>query len=82
MPHFLAIGAVLIRHMQPETFRRVCMSFDAWIVSFGLSMLLSDLHLVDSGAAYLVMVAVIAIDAWLLYRFFARERVPAATCAT
>src|SRR6185436_19665008 len=28
------IGAVIIRHMSSETFRRICMSFDAWIVGF------------------------------------------------
>jgi uncharacterized protein len=76
------LGAVLIRHLRPEPFRRICMSFDAWVVSFGLSMLLRELHLVESGAAYLVMAAVIAIDAWLLYRFFARGGEPAVTCAT
>lgn len=68
------LGAVLIRHLQPETFRRICMSFDAWIVSFGLSTLLRELHLVESSAAYCVMAAVVAIDAWLLYRFFTRSR--------
>ena len=67
------IGAVLIRHLPPETFRRICMSFDAWIVSFGLSTLLRDLHIVDSGAAYSVMAAVVAIDACLLYRFFTQK---------
>lgn len=66
------IGAFVIRHLPPETFRRICMSFDAWIVSFGISTLLRDLHVIDSAAAYLVMVAVIVIDAWLLYRFFSR----------
>ena len=70
------LGAVLIRHLPPETFRRICMSFDAWIVSFGLSTLLRDLHLAGSGAAYGVMAAVVAIDAWLLYRFFTRSRIP------
>jgi hypothetical protein len=47
------------------------MSFDAWIVAFGLSKLLKDLHLVDGAAAYLVLAGVIVLDAWLLYRFFA-----------
>jgi len=64
------IGAVLIQRIRPETFRRICMSFDAWIVAFGLSTLLKDLHLVESNRAYLVMVAVGMIDMWLLYRFF------------
>ena len=64
------IGGVLIQKIRPETFRRICMSFDAWIVAFGLSTLLKDLHLVESNRAYLVMVAVGALDMWLLYRFF------------
>jgi len=64
------IGAVIIRHVRPETFRRVCMSFDAWVVAFGLSTLLRELRLVESGAAYLVLVAVGLLDIWLLYRFF------------
>ena len=64
------IGAVLIQRIRPETFRRICMSFDAWIVAFGLSTLLKDLHLVESNRAYLVMVAVGMLDTWLLYRFF------------
>ena len=64
------IGAVIIQHVRQETFRRVCMSFDAWVVAFGLSTLLLDLHIVESGAAYLVLVAVGLFDGWLLYRFF------------
>jgi uncharacterized membrane protein YfcA len=64
------IGAYLIRRIRPETFRRLCMSFDAWIVGFGLSTLLKDLRLVDSNLAYLVLVAVGVLDTWLLYRFF------------
>jgi hypothetical protein len=68
------IGARLIHHISPETFRRVCMSFDAWVVSFGVSTLLRDLRLVDGGAAYLVMAAVVAVDACLLYRFFTLDR--------
>ena len=71
------LGGVLIRHIQPETFRRVCMSFDAWIVAFGISTLLRELHVVDGPAAYSVLALVIALDGWLLYRFFTRA--PAAT---
>ena len=66
------IGAQLIRHVRPETFRRLCMSFDAWIVAFGLSGLLRTMHIVESGAAYLVLVAVAILDIWLLYRFFSQ----------
>ena len=64
------IGAVLIQRIRPETFRRVCMSFDAWVVAFGLSTLLQNLQLVESDFAYLVLVVVGLLDTWLLYRFF------------
>jgi uncharacterized membrane protein YfcA len=75
------IGAFLIRRLRAETFRRICMSFDAWIVAFGLSKLLHDLHLIEGNPAYLVLLSVIVLDAALLYRFFAvhtaAEAVPA-----
>jgi uncharacterized protein len=64
------IGAFLIQRIRPETFRRVCMSFDAWIVGFGISTLLKDLGLVQSNLAFLVLFAVGILDTWLLYRFF------------
>src|SRR3954469_23527145 len=41
------IGAALIRQMKVETFRRICMSFDAWIVGFGVSTVLRDTKLVE-----------------------------------
>ena len=64
------LGAMIIQRVRPETFRRICMSFDAWVVAFGLSRLLGELKLVESGAAYLVLVGVALLDTWLLYRFF------------
>ena len=52
------------------------MSFDAWVVSFGLSTLVRALHIIDGQAAYTIMVVVVAIDALLLYRFFSAGRAP------
>jgi uncharacterized membrane protein YfcA len=68
------IGAWLIRHIRSETFRRICMSFDAWVVGFGISTLLRELKWVDSLAAYLVLAGVIVIDVAMLYNFFSRQR--------
>ena len=50
------------------------MSFDAWVVGFGISTLLRRLHVVDGPAAYGVLAAVVAIDTLLLYRFFTLRR--------
>jgi uncharacterized membrane protein YfcA len=66
------VGAFVIRHVKAETFRRLCMSFDAWVVGFGISTLLRDMRIADTAAAFSVLAAVIVIDAWLLYRYFFR----------
>jgi uncharacterized membrane protein YfcA len=66
------LGSLVIRRLRAETFRRICMSFDAWIVGFGLSRLIRDLGLVQTNSAFVVLAGVIVVDAWLLYRFFAR----------
>jgi uncharacterized membrane protein YfcA len=70
----IPLGAYLIRRLEPETFRRICMSFDAWIVGFGFSRVLIDLHLMKSPSAYSVMAVAILIDAYLLYVFFTVQR--------
>ena|SRR5688572_2677593 len=64
------IGAFIIRRVAVETFRRICMSFDAWVVGFGLSRLLNELGLVAGPSAYTVLIVTALIDTWLLFRFF------------
>ena len=73
----IPLGAYLIRRLDAETFRRICMSFDAWVVGFGLSRVLIDLNLMESPWAYSVMAVTILIDLYLLYIFFTVRR-PAA----
>jgi uncharacterized membrane protein YfcA len=66
----IPLGAYLIRRLDAETFRRICMSFDAWVVGFGLSRVLIELNLVESPWAYSVMAVTILIDCYLLVVFF------------
>jgi uncharacterized protein len=63
------IGHALIKRVSPETFRRVCMSFDAYLVSFGLSRTLIDFGIAP-GVAYQLMVATAIVDGNLLWTFF------------
>ncbi|MGY2985936.1 MULTISPECIES: sulfite exporter TauE/SafE family protein [unclassified Bradyrhizobium] len=70
----IPLGSYVIRRLDPEIFRRICMSFDAWIVGFGLSRVLIELNLVQSAWAYSVMAATILIDLWLLYSFLTARR--------
>ncbi|WFU42455.1 sulfite exporter TauE/SafE family protein [Bradyrhizobium sp. CB82] len=67
------LGAYVIRHLDAETFRRICMSFDAWVVGFGFSRVLIELNLIQSPWAYVVLVLTFLIDGYLLYIFFRRR---------
>jgi uncharacterized membrane protein YfcA len=77
----LPLGSYLIRYMNTETFRRICMSFDAWIVGFGLSRTIIELKLLTPLSAYGVWGTVILFDLCLLYQYFVigRFRVKPAT---
>jgi uncharacterized membrane protein YfcA len=70
----IPLGAYAIRRLDAETFRRFCMSFDAWVVGFGLSRVLIELKLMDAPWAYTVMAAAALVDVYLLYVFFKRRR--------
>jgi uncharacterized protein len=72
----IPLGAYVIRRLDAETFRRICMSFDAWVVGFGLSRVLMELNLMESPWAYSVMAITILIDAYLLYIFFTVQMHP------
>jgi uncharacterized membrane protein YfcA len=67
-------GTFLIRKLDPETFRRICMSFDVWIVGFGLSRVLAELKLIAIPEAYSVLGLCAVLDAWLLVRFFKKRK--------
>src|SRR5882672_10289978 len=66
----IPLGAFVIRRLDAETFRRICMSFDAWIVGFGLSRVLIELELAQGVTAYGPLSIAILVDAYLLYVFF------------
>lgn len=65
----IPLGILIVRRIQVETFRRVCMSFDVWIIGYGLAVVLGSLFgLINLG--YAIWGLVIVIDLYLLYRFF------------
>jgi uncharacterized membrane protein YfcA len=70
----IPLGTYIIRRMNPDTFRRICMSFDFWIVGFGLSRTLIELKLVASPMAYSVLLAVIIVDVYMFYLFFTKQK--------
>ena len=50
------------------------MSFDAWIVGFGLARSIIDLKLLGAPGAYSVWGTVIVFDLFLLYQYFVAGR--------
>src|ERR1700716_252525 len=69
----IPLGAWAIRKLDAETFRRICMSFDVWVVGFGLSRVLVDLKLAHGALAYGPMALAIVLDIYLLYVFFSNR---------
>jgi len=65
----IPLGFLIVKKVGAEVFRRLSMSFDAWIVGYGLAVVLGSLFgLITLG--YAIWALVIGIDAVLLYRFF------------
>jgi len=73
----IPLGTFLIRWMDPETFRRICMAFDGLVVGFGLSRVLTELNLASSCTTYGILSIVVLVNAYLLYRFLRDRPAPA-----
>jgi len=72
----IPLGHYLIRWMDPESFRRICMAFDALIVAFGLSRVLIELDLATALTTYSILTIVMMLNAYLLFRFFRVRTIP------
>jgi uncharacterized protein len=72
----IPLGTYLIRWMDPETFRRICMAFDGLVVGFGLSKVLVELNLASIMTTYSILSIVVLLNAYFLYRFFQERTVP------
>jgi hypothetical protein len=66
----IPLGTYLIQWMDPETFRRISMAFDALVVGFGLTRVLGELHLATPVTTYAIFGIVIVLNGYLLLRYF------------
>ncbi|MGE0470934.1 MAG: sulfite exporter TauE/SafE family protein [Nitrospira sp.] len=71
----IPLGMYIIRLMDPETFRRICMAFDGLVVGFGLSRVLGELDLASPVTTYSILLIVVLANGYLLYKYF-RDRTP------
>ncbi|MGH2639592.1 MAG: TSUP family transporter, partial [Rhabdochlamydiaceae bacterium] len=65
----IPLGILIVRKIQLETFRRICMAFDAGVVAYGLSQVFITLFKETPIASYSFFGVVVAFDLFLLYRF-------------
>ena len=72
----IPLGTYLIRWIDPETFRRICMAFDGLVVGFGLSRVLVELHLASTMTTYSILSIVVLLNGFFLYRFFQERTFP------
>ena len=72
----IPLGTYLIRWIDPETFRRICMAFDGLVVGFGLSRVLVELHLASTITTYSILSIVVLLNGFFLYRFLQVRSVP------
>jgi uncharacterized protein len=77
----IPLGTYLIRLMDPETFRRICMAFDGLIVGFGLSRVLVELNLATPITTYSILSIVVFVNGYLLFRFFRDRGDPRPICS-
>lgn len=63
------IGHLLVRRVGLDTFRRVCISFDAYLVAFGLSRTLTMAG-VSPLLAYVLLLVTAIIDGKMLWGYF------------
>jgi uncharacterized membrane protein YfcA len=81
----LPLGMIIARHLNIETFRRICMSFDAWIVGFGFTRVLVTFFGVNINIANALYAGIVVLSLLILYRYLVTrikseyERVPIAT---
>jgi len=66
----IPVGMFIVTKVAVETFRRVCMAFDAGIVGYGLSATLPTLFGINWVLGDLLFIGVVLLDLGLLYRFF------------
>lgn len=70
----IPLGRRLIGTIEPELFRRICMAADAWLISFGLSRLLTAYGGLAARLAYVPMAVVLVLGGILLSRYLIPRR--------
>src|SRR5205823_2949837 len=69
----MPLGSFLLGKLEPTVFRRVCISFDAWLIAFGLFRALSGGSWMPNSVCYSIFALIVVIDGFTLVRFFKKR---------
>jgi uncharacterized protein len=66
----LPLGVIIAKRIDIETFRRICMNFDAWIVGYGLTRVLVTFFKWNINVANALYAVIVAVALVILFRYF------------
>jgi uncharacterized membrane protein YfcA len=69
----LPLGMLVAKYLDMETFRRIGMNFNAWIVGYGLTRVLVTFFNVSVNLANLLYAGIIALSVVILYRYLSKR---------
>ncbi len=78
----LPLGVIVARRLDMETFRMLCMNFNAWIVGYGLTRVLVTFFQVNINWANLLYTGIVGLSLVVLFRYLRartdvqEERIP------
>jgi len=73
----MPLGALVLRRVDQTTFRRGCISFDSWLIAFGLYKTLVSTQMMGSGAALGWALAIVFVDALCVVKWRQARRAAA-----
>jgi uncharacterized protein len=73
----MPVGSYLLSKLDPTTFRRICISVDVWLISFGLFRVLLTARFPEF-LAFAICLSTVILDAVNLIRYFVLRRAPVA----
>jgi uncharacterized protein len=70
----MPLGSYLFGKLEPATFRRICISVDAWLIAYGLLRALGSESLLWGPASYVIFAAIVGFDGIGLARYLGARR--------
>jgi uncharacterized protein len=71
----MPLGSFILGKVDPQTFRRICISVDAWLIAYGLLRTLGSGMWLSETANYLIFAAIVAADGLTVAKYLRARRI-------